>query len=606
MLKRLLVGLVALTALCTGVVVLAGPASAHANVVTGTSVCQDNGKYAVTWTIANDYALPETASSRLGNVQIGKNGSKTQNETVAGSTTHLSLAVKGVWSDGYSQSDTGNLSLSGTCKPALKHTTVSVTFTDKDQCIGGGSYTDTFDKNAVHEAVTGDTNPGDTITVSFTAKSGYVIDGQASFSHTFPAKADCRTVVTPVSPTVTQSVCTGPGTHSDASIVPATTEGITYTVSGNVVTATANNGNKLGNLPNGWTSVSDTVATYTVDLTNPGSCLVKAVAVAPDVTQASCTGPGTSGGFSITLAANTDAITYSLSGDVVTATLASGYRFPVAYGQPGGYQGWTLQDNGTATYTVTEVSPGNCLVETTPVNPTVSDYVCTAPGQHSGGDIVLADNTDAITYSLAGNVVTATLAQGYKFGDLPNGWVSHENSASFLVDVPAAPDCIVQTVPVSINVPNPDCTSQNVTVTIPTTEGVEYQINGQDASGTSVTVKPQGSSVTVTPVAKSGYVLAGDFKASTVISNDLDTTKCTTTPPSSPPVTPTPPSTPTPPHHSVTPPNHHSTPAPPVKPHHPLASTGVPTAEIGGIAVLLLASGLLFLLAGRRKSGHQH
>ncbi len=147
-----------------------------------------------------------------------------------------------------------------------------------------------------YTVTSGTTDPGASIVVSAAAKPRYEFPNNATttFRHTYSAAADCRGVVTPVNPTVTQPACTGPGTSSSLSVIPATTDGVNYSYDSttNVLTATATSGNKLGTLPAGWTSVSDTVATYQVPLVPAGACLVTVSAVAPDATAPSCSAPG--------------------------------------------------------------------------------------------------------------------------------------------------------------------------------------------------------------------------------------------------------------------------------------------------------------------------
>jgi hypothetical protein len=112
-------------------------ASAHGDIVSGSAVCQTNGTYTITWTLQNDWNLPETvalvshttsgvinglpvgvAASGNGSGGAGKTpyASSTFTETgVPGSTTTASVTVKGTWSDKATAVDSGNASLRGTC-----------------------------------------------------------------------------------------------------------------------------------------------------------------------------------------------------------------------------------------------------------------------------------------------------------------------------------------------------------------------------------------------------------------------------------------------------------------------------------------------------------
>ena len=57
--KRLLVAVVAALA----ALAVAAPASAHSVFVNGTSVCEENGTYSITWTIENDWPTTMTFTS---------------------------------------------------------------------------------------------------------------------------------------------------------------------------------------------------------------------------------------------------------------------------------------------------------------------------------------------------------------------------------------------------------------------------------------------------------------------------------------------------------------------------------------------------------------
>jgi len=119
-------------------------------------------------------------------------------------------------------------------------------------------------------------------TIGYAPAAGYTF-GEAVVTPTvvtvLPATLDCPAAV--VSPTVTQSVCTGPGTHSDPVVKLGDVEGdhvsYVYDATGHVVTATADTGFALANLPTGWTLQENGKATYPVVLTDPGACLVTVV-----------------------------------------------------------------------------------------------------------------------------------------------------------------------------------------------------------------------------------------------------------------------------------------------------------------------------------------
>ncbi|MCM3661670.1 thioester domain-containing protein [Georgenia satyanarayanai] len=139
----------------------------------------------------------------------------------------------------------------------------------------------------------GEVQAGGTVQVTATAQKGYTLtaaegwtvseDGTRAMTTIELAEVDCASVplpdvpVAPVMPEVTQGICTGEGDTTTPSIIPATTEGVDYSVEGHVqagrtvqVTATAQEGYTL-TAAEGWTLNDDgTRAMTTVELTEPG------------------------------------------------------------------------------------------------------------------------------------------------------------------------------------------------------------------------------------------------------------------------------------------------------------------------------------------------
>jgi hypothetical protein len=111
--------------------------------------------------------------------------------------------------------------------------------------------------------------------------SGWILytgkGGGNYYQGVFPKTAcEASTVVTPVDPAVTQAVLTGPGEVTPPSVTLATTEGIAYSMTGDVVpggavtvTATPNEGYILGPAT-GWTMHDGGTATFTVHLDDVG------------------------------------------------------------------------------------------------------------------------------------------------------------------------------------------------------------------------------------------------------------------------------------------------------------------------------------------------
>ncbi|MDT4963358.1 MAG: hypothetical protein QOF87_3005 [Pseudonocardiales bacterium] len=317
----------------------------------------------------------------------------------------------------------------GCAVPLTAVTAVAPTFAD-GTCSVDPTYDIPAEPAGVTNTVTGaGVLPlwGKTVTVTFSADDGYTLTGPTVYSHTFTEKPDCRTISTPVNPVVTQATCDHTtGLDSGFSITPAITDGISYTVEGLLVTATAKDGHQLGTLPTGWESVSDTVATYLVTQSDP-VCLIDISPTAPAVVQATCSASGTTPSVPTLTLADTANVSYAApvgpysapSTVIVTATAAAGYEFTSA-GLPAG---WTLLGSdavsGTATYSVEFATAPLCAMA---AEPTFVDDVCRTDGavgasytlvSSTGVDYFVSDiKTAAGTYpAVDGSTVTVT-AQG--------------------------------------------------------------------------------------------------------------------------------------------------------------------------------------------------
>jgi hypothetical protein len=131
-------GVAATVVACVGLAVLAVPAFAHNNVVSGTATCATAGGFDITWTVANDFKLSEvaTVTSATGGVSTvsgspanipGSPGAPFKTATLtqvlpASTTGPATIAVKGVWSDHFSTTNTGRTSLPTGCPPAPTQT----------------------------------------------------------------------------------------------------------------------------------------------------------------------------------------------------------------------------------------------------------------------------------------------------------------------------------------------------------------------------------------------------------------------------------------------------------------------------------------------------
>jgi hypothetical protein len=274
-------------------------------------------------------------------------------------------------------------------------------FTD-GTCAVDPSYAVPSQPTGIVQSVTGaDVLPlwGKTVTVTFSAAVSYTLTGLAAYSHAFGASPDCRSVAIPSDPSVTSAECDhATGIVSGFAITPASTEGIVYTVVGNVVTATATSGYQLGALPTGWDSTSETVATFVVTAAED-NCLIDVSPAAPTVVQSACTGPGTSSAPSVA-AAVTTGISYSVVNDLgtVSATVHAGYEFGALA------DGWTLHE-GVAVFETHLLSPGSCAVAAQPSAPMFVEQVCV--GTTSTGPSVVLVASSGVRYEVDGQAAAA-------------------------------------------------------------------------------------------------------------------------------------------------------------------------------------------------------
>lgn len=185
--------------------------------------------------------------------------------------------------------------------------------------------------------------------------------------------------VTPVAPSITQPTCDGTS-NVDGSFTLPTTEGITYTKSGNVVTATANEGYTLKAASNGWVGNASS-QTFTVNYDNTPDCTIHVSGSVLAVPE-SCTGEAQHGDGAIVVTA-VDGIEYHLGS--ADGALLTGSTPEVA-----------------GTYTVYEVaSDTHHTVDTVTVTVKVeSAGACHTPTANPGGTVTLECPKSALAFHL--------------------------------------------------------------------------------------------------------------------------------------------------------------------------------------------------------------
>lgn len=343
--------------------------------------------------------------------------------------------------------------------------------------------------------------------------------------------------VTPATPQITQPVCLKEVATVGSFRAPESTASISYSTSDLTVTATAKPGYVLTGPSDGW-SGDGYQQTFTVHYDEPDcsqqpTTPTVVVPASPTIVQPSCTATGEVSAGSFQAPDSTGEITYSVAGDVITASVSEGFALDAP-------QGWERVSDTEVTFTVTYSDPRPCPqppAPTTvlPVNPHVTPPGCdgnvAVPGE------VVPVETDGVDYVLtSATTVTATAEPGYVLGSATD-WTGDEHVQTFTASFGPAPECgtdgpsePITVTPVNPDVVQPGCDGPQAypgRITPVTTTGIEYTVEG----------------ATVTAKAEPGYVLSpaagdwkGDGKAQSYVVTFRPTPTCGTTPP--PPVTP--------------------------------------------------------------------
>ncbi|HXQ44013.1 MAG TPA: hypothetical protein VN816_05210, partial [Acidimicrobiales bacterium] len=238
-----------LLSVITAVVINPIAASAHDNLVSGVATCSTvGGNHDITWTIANNYNLSETATlvSATGGVgtiagspvniapspgQPYKTG--TMDQVLPGSTTgSATITVKGVWSDGFSTTDSGSVSLPTVCVSPPATVTTSPA---KTSIVLGTSDSD----GATVTGVAGTTPTGSVtfyVCGPFTTATACTTSGTKLGSVTLAGSGNTATATGPsYTPTATGTYCflgvySGDGNYTGASDGSTTRECFTVTM----------------------------------------------------------------------------------------------------------------------------------------------------------------------------------------------------------------------------------------------------------------------------------------------------------------------------------------------------------------------------------------
>jgi hypothetical protein len=248
-------------------------ASAHASLVSGSAQCQSNGTYTVSWTISNDWILADsiTEVSHTGGgtlsglpTTIPASAAKTPpfksvtvlQTGVSGSAKSASLTVHGTWTDKVTETNSGSVTLPGTCSRNTAAT--APTFTNASCTVATGSYTIPSSTVADYFVAIGNGAPvaapagtvseavGTLIKITAQAKPGKTLTGTTAWSATISGAGSCggggsssppppppppavggTVFVAPAVPTITQGVCTSGKESAAFYVIPGIT-GVTY------------------------------------------------------------------------------------------------------------------------------------------------------------------------------------------------------------------------------------------------------------------------------------------------------------------------------------------------------------------------------------------
>ena len=312
----------------------------------------------------------------------------------------------------------------------------------------------------------------------------------ANFTVTLAA-ASCAQV-SPVAPTVTDAVCTS-GVVTTPTLELGFTDGITYQAvpggpyaPGDPVTVTATLRDTgvawPATLPPGWDRTSATEATFAVVFADV-SCIPVTPVATPTFTEGVCadgvfTPPTLTVPSGTGLVYTTSAPPPYASGQtvVLSATVQEGYGWGTA--RPAG---WVFQNDVLATFTIrfqdVECRPA------TPVAPTVTDASC-VNGELTVPTLELA-TTDGITYTASSAApyspgqsvtVTATLADGFEWGQLARSWTELTPTTATYV-VTFAPATCAEVVPALPTVTEAVCAGGVVvppSLELADTDGITY------------------------------------------------------------------------------------------------------------------------------------
>jgi LPXTG-motif cell wall-anchored protein len=358
----------------------------------------------------------------------------------------------------------------------------------------------------------------------------------------------CDNEVTPVAPTFTSAVCTGPGTYGNASYTIPSTTGVKYQI------RFTNSGSWTDKAAGTYSiGADDYIEVRAVELSgyelegndndwkwtknfNPPSCTETVIPAAPSFEDGVCTAEGQVGQGSYTIPSTTGVQYYvSINDGAYTVKAAGTYSVNVGtkveiyaddlpgYDLHGSDDDWNWED------TIGGPNAAKCVL---PAVPTAEQEICTGPGTNSQASYTIPSDT-GIQYQRwngatwvnvsAGTVNVDSFPTEVKIRAIAagGGYVIVPGSITeWTFTFESAGDCLVEATPAEVTFEQPQCVdpgeSSEGGYTVPAIPtGVVYTVtlNGSESTGTEGfhALEP-GDEVSVVASAAEGYELAeGDW-----------------------------------------------------------------------------------------------
>lgn len=302
------------------------------------------------------------------------------------------------------------------------------------------------------------------------------------------------------------------GNNNTASWQGTDLDKVTYTLTSGTVAASQSV--VVGATPKpGYVVPNNAATSFSWSYGAAADCRSTVGADAPSVAQPACTGPGTSSDLVVTLATTPAGVSYAYdeSTGVVTATVTdAGKKFAATLGAD-----WVRVSDTVATFQVTRVPAGACLVTVSASAPSATDPSCELPGHlvlpSSAGDGYswTGETTDAP----GDHVVTAVADAGHQLTGQTE-WTVHVAAAG--EGLTTCGSTATEVTPLEPMWVEATCTT-GASVTYQAVEGVQYATTGD--------VAPEGTAtVTASPVGN--HVLAAGADDSWTHTFDAEPTDC--------------------------------------------------------------------------------